>query len=96
MTSKQESKWTLFAAKVAAHIRDYVIPQYGDDLNDDEPAKYYDARDCVEQAKRYLARFGKSSRPGEEHRDMLKAAHWIQKAFDRLPERRTGEQESGQ
>ncbi|TIX28795.1 hypothetical protein [Mesorhizobium sp.] len=88
MTSKQESKWTAFAAKVAAHIRDYVIPQYGDE--GEEPAQEYDARDCVEQSKRYLARFGKSQRPGEEHRDLLKAAHWIQKAFDRLPEKRNG------
>ncbi|TJW14348.1 MAG: hypothetical protein E5W82_10240 [Mesorhizobium sp.] len=91
MTSKQESKWTLFAAKVATHIRDYVIPQYGDES--EEPAQEYDARDCIEQTKRYMARFGRSSRQGEDRRDLLKAAHWIQKAYDRLPERRADEQE---
>lgn len=80
--SAQGDKWDRFAAKVADHIQNYVIPQYGDEGN--EPAVEYDARDCVEQAKRYLARFGRSQRQGEELRDMLKAAHWIQKAADRL------------
>lgn len=81
--SIQVQKWIRFAKAVTAHIVNYVIPQYGDE-GDGEPAEDYDARDCVEQSKRYLARFGKSQRKGEELRDLHKAAHWIQKAADRL------------
>lgn len=80
--SIQVEKWKRFAAAVADHIANYVIPQYGDE--DAEPAQEYTAEDCVKQAKRYLARFGTSQRPGEELRDMHKAAHWIQKAADRI------------
>lgn len=80
--SIQGDKWNKFSADVSDHIENYVIAQYGDE--DEEPAQEYDAADCVKQAQRYLARFGKSQREGEELRDMLKAAHWIQKAADRL------------
>jgi HEPN domain-containing protein len=78
----QEKKWIAFAKRVTEHIKSYVIPQYGDE--GEEPAQEYDAADCVKQAQRYLARFGKSQRPGEELRDLYKSAHWIQKAEDRL------------
>jgi uncharacterized protein (DUF1810 family) len=80
--STQEIKWQLFAEGVVNHIREYVLPQYGDEGSD--PAAEYTAEDCVKQAQRYLARFGKSQRQGEELRDLHKAAHWIQKAADRL------------
>jgi hypothetical protein len=81
--SIQETKWRKFSNHVVNHILNYVLPQYGDE-RPDEPAAEYDAQECVNQAKRYLARFGKSQRPGEELRDLCKAAHWIQKAADRL------------
>lgn len=77
-------KWQRFADKVAAHIQNYVLPQYGDEDGGREPAEEYDADDCIKQAKRYLARFGTQSRVGEEELDLLKAAHWIQKAADRI------------
>lgn len=79
---KQLEKWKEFDAHVSAHITEYVVPQYGDDGED--PATEYDAGDCIKQAQKYLARFGRSSRPGEETRDLAKAAHWIQKAYGKV------------
>jgi hypothetical protein len=82
--SMQEKKWATFSCMVFDHIERYVIPQYGDE--GEEPAAEYTFEDCIKQAQRYLARAGRSSREGEDVRDLLKAAHWIQKAHDRLPE----------
>lgn len=80
----QEQKWRHFANAVAEHIRNYVVPQYGDE--GDEPAKEYDLDDCVKQAQRYLSRINTNQRPEGRERDLRKAAHWIQKAWHRLPE----------
>jgi hypothetical protein len=82
--SIQAKRWSGFSERILKHIETYVIPQYGDE--GEEPALEYSLDDCVKQAQRYLARHGKSSREGEEGRDILKAAHWLQKAYDRLPE----------
>jgi len=81
----QVSRWDRFCRMVRDHIEQYVIPQYGDENT--EPAKEYDFDDCIKQSQRYLARTKTTQRPHERGRDLLKAAHWIQKAWDRLPER---------
>lgn len=78
----QVNEWRKFSTELEKHLTEYVIPQYGDSGND--PATEYDFSDCVKQAKRYLARADSNQRPEGLPRDMLKAAHWIQKAFDRL------------
>lgn len=88
----QVRKWIRFAKQVTSHIKNYVIPQYGDE--DNEPAQEYDFMDCVKQAKRYLARADTSQRVGEELRDLHKAAHWIQKAADRLERRQLDAEKS--
>ena len=80
----QVIRWGEFSAAVVDHIIDYVVPQYGDE--GEEPAKEYDFEDCVKQAQRYLARAKTNQRPDGLPRDMLKAAHWIQKAWQRLPD----------
>lgn len=64
------------------HIRGYVEPQYGE--YDEDPISGYSTETCVEHARRYLARFGRSSRPGEERRDLIKAAHYLAVAIHRL------------
>jgi TPR repeat protein len=81
-TSKQVQRWRDFSAAVEEHITNYVIPQYGDE--GDEPAAEYDFEDCIKQAQRYLARAKTNQRPEGLERDMRKAAHWIQKAHNRL------------
>lgn len=78
----QLNQWAAFSQVVATHIQDYVLPQYGDVEN--EPATDYDAGDCIKQSQRYLARFNRQSRTGEELLDIVKAAHWLQKAYDRI------------
>lgn len=80
--SKQAEKWKVFSANVVEHIENYVVPQYGDE--DSEPAKEYDVDDCIKQAQRYLARAKTNQRPEGLERDMRKAAHWIQKAWERI------------
>lgn len=80
--SKKARKWDDFADMVHIHIENYVVPQHGDD--GDDPAKEYSASDCIKQSQKYLARFGRQSRPGEEERDLLKAAHYIQMAWRRM------------
>lgn len=76
--TKRGEQWQNFANEVFSHIEQYTAPQYGDEGED--PVSDYSAEDCVNQAKKYLARFGKNARPGQERLDMLKAAHYIQMA----------------
>lgn len=78
----QINEWRHFSIATEDHINNYVIPQYGDSGND--PATEYTFEDCVKQAQRYLARAKTNQRPEGLKRDMLKAAHWIQKAHLRL------------
>lgn len=79
---KQVQLWREFAALVEDHIVNYVIPQYGDE--EEDLATAYTLEDCVKQSSKYLARVGRSSRPGEEARDLLKTAHYVQKAHLRV------------
>ena len=78
--SKRGEKWQAFADAVGNHIETYTVPQYGDEGAD--LATGYTPEECVKQAQKYLARFGRNSRPGQEHIDTMKAAHYIQMAAD--------------
>jgi hypothetical protein len=78
--TKRSRRWDGFADKVAAHIDDYTVPQYGDE--GDDLASEYTAEKCVDQVKKYLGRFGRNSRPGQDELDIVKAAHYLQMAHD--------------
>lgn len=78
--SKRGDNWMGFAEQVKQHIDEYTVPQYGDEGED--LASSYTAEDCVKQANKYLARFGKNSREGQEKLDLKKAAHYLQMAHD--------------
>lgn len=82
MKSKRAEAWVGFAGTVAEHIDNYTVPQYGD-AGEDQVTEY-SAADCVQQAKKYLARFGRQSRSGEEGLDLIKAAHYIQMAHEKM------------
>ena len=82
MTSRRGEQWKAFAEAVANHIETYTVPQYGDEGEDIITEQ--DARYCVDHAKRYLARFGRSARPDNELLDLKKAAHYLQMAHDKL------------
>lgn len=66
------------------HVENYTVPQYGDKGKDQ--VSDYSAEDCVKQANKYLSRFGKNQRPGQEDLDLLKAGHYIQLALEKMHE----------
>ena len=76
--SKRGEDWKDFATEVYDHIETYTVPQYGD--KGEDQATEYNSRDHVNQAKKYLARYGTNSRPGQEVLDLIKTAHYCQMA----------------
>jgi len=81
-TSERGKDWKAFSDKVLNHIEIYTVPQYGD--KGDDIATEYSSADCIKQVKKYAARFGTNSRPGQEELDLLKMAHYIQMAAEAL------------
>ncbi len=80
--SKRGQDWVKFSGVVERHIEEYTVPQYGD--KGEDIASEYTAESCINQVKKYAARFGKNSRPGQERLDLLKMAHYVQMAFEAL------------
>lgn len=80
--SKRGDNWKLFSEQVHNHIEKYTVPQYGDAGED--LATEYTSTECVKQAQKYLSRFGRNSRPGQESLDLQKAAHYCQLASEKL------------
>jgi hypothetical protein len=70
--------WMVFAAAVLNHIENYTVGQYGDSGQD--PASEYTPEDALRSASKYIARFGRNAREGEQSRDFLKLAHYAQLA----------------
>jgi hypothetical protein len=58
------------------------VPQYGD--RGEDIITNYSAEDCIKQAEKYMKRFGKNKREGQEKLDLLKAVHYIQCAYDKM------------
>lgn len=79
-TSKRALDWRQFSDAVENHIETYTVPQYGD--KGDDLASEYSAEDCLQQVKKYIARFGSNSREGQEQLDLFKMAHYIQMAWE--------------
>lgn len=80
--SLRAEDFTVFAAKVVEHINAYTVPQYGD--KGDDPATNYASAECIAQIRKYAARYGKNSRPGQDKLDLIKIAHYAQLAHDLL------------
>ena len=85
MTPKRTNAWNDFAAKVADHITNYTVPQYGDAPNDN--VESWSAADCIAQVQKYAARFGTNQRAGQEELDLMKIAHYAQLAHDKLKQK---------
>jgi len=85
--SGKEQDWGMFSEVVQYHIRDYVIPQYGD--KGDDLASEYTIEECRLNLHRYVARLGKNSRLGHDELDCIKIAHYAQMIHHKLI---TGEQ----
>lgn len=78
--SQRGKDWARFAMLVLEHIENYTVSQYGD--TGEDPASNYTPEDALRSASKYIARYGKNARPGEQHRDFLKLAHYAQMAAD--------------
>ena len=72
--SLRADEWLTFSKKVYHHIENYTVPQYGD-LGEDQCTEFTPS-DFITQMKKYLNRFGKNSREGQQELDMLKIAHY--------------------
>lgn len=80
--SKRGDNWLRFSEEVRHHVDNYTVPQYGDAGED--RATHYTAEECIKQVEKYTARFGRNQRPGQQRLDLLKAAHYIQLAAEKL------------
>ena len=80
--SKRAVDFCGFAAGVVSHIDGYTVPQYGD--SPDDNVEGWSAEECFKQVERYLKRRNTSRRPDEKKLDILKAAHYLQLAYDRM------------
>ena len=78
------NNWALFAVAVEAHVEDYTVPQYGDKGEDQVTG--YTVEDCLKQAQKYINRYGRNVRPGQQDLDFIKAAHYIQLAAEKHQE----------
>ena len=74
--------WMQFALAVLDHTDNYVVPQYGDEGQD--LCGDWTEDECMREVERYVKRFKKNSRPGQQPRDMLKMCHYIQMAFHKM------------
>lgn len=83
-TNGKINDWEEFSSSVSEHINEYVIPQYGDKGEDE--CSDYTVEDLVKQIKKYSARQGKNSRPGQDQLDLIKIAHYAQMAHTLISE----------
>lgn len=74
--SERGKHWLVFAGLVLQHIEEYTVPQYGDFPNDS--VSNWTPEECMSSIKRYVARFGRNSRAGQDELDLFKIAHFAQ------------------
>jgi hypothetical protein len=79
--SLREQDWLEFSDRVAKHLREYTVPQYGD-KPDDEISRY-SVEVCVEAVAKYAKRYDKQSRQGQQELDFVKMAHYAQCAWEK-------------
>ena len=80
--TRRGKDWAMFQKEVLNHIETYTVPQYGD--KGEDLADEYSTQDCLNQVKKYVTRYGKNAREGQEKLDLLKMAHYIQMGFEAL------------
>jgi hypothetical protein len=73
-----------FADKVFNHIETYTVPQYGD--KGEDQMTNYTAKELVQQSQKYMSRYGRNAREGQQELDFLKAVHCLQMAHDKYLE----------
>jgi Sec7-like guanine-nucleotide exchange factor len=75
-------EWSKFSKRVFNHIETYTVPQYGDKGNDQ--CSEFSESDFITQMKKYLNRYGKNSREGQQRLDLLKIAHYAGMLYTKL------------
>ena len=70
----RSKEWWNFSKLVIDHIESYTVPQYGD-KGEDQCTEFTEA-DFITQLKKYLNRYGRNSRPGQQELDLIKIAHY--------------------
>ena len=81
----RSGEWRAFAQEVMIHIEEYTVPQYGD-KGIDQCSEFTES-DFITQMKKYLNRYGKNSREGQQQLDLLKIAHYACMLHSKLTER---------
>jgi len=82
--SLRAAEWQSFATRVFNHIEIYTVPQYGDKGHDQ--CSEFSESDFITQMKKYLNRYGKNSREGQQRLDLLKIAHYAGMLYTKLSE----------
>ena len=82
--SIRAKEWLNFSLKVFRHIETYTVPQYGDKGIDQ--CSEFSSSDFITQIKKYLNRFGKNYREGQEKLDLIKIAHYACMLHTKLSE----------
>jgi len=77
-------EWVKFSKRVFNHIEQYTVPQYGDKGSDQ--CSEFSESDFITQMKKYLNRYGKNSREGQQKLDLLKIAHYAGMLYTKLAE----------
>ena len=87
MQSKRGESWDKFAQQVSDHVEGYTVPQYGDTGQDQ--VSDWSIRDCLVSVKKYIARYNRGVREGQQELDFLKMAHFVQLAAEKYAERQS-------
>ncbi len=82
MNSNRGKEWQAFSDIVLNHIENYTVPQYGDFPQD--PASDFTIEQLTGNIKKYIARFGKNQRAGQDQLDLLKIAHYACIAYSKI------------
>jgi len=83
-SSLRAIEWQNFANEVFNHIETYTVPQYGDKGSDQ--CSEFSESDFITQMKKYLNRYGKNSREGQQMLDLIKIAHYTGMLYTKLAE----------
>jgi len=90
--SLRSTEWLDFSSEVFTHIETYTVPQYGDKGSDQ--CSEFSESDFITQMKKYLNRYGKNSREGQQKLDLLKVADYACMLHTKLTEDESKSEES--
>lgn len=79
MPETREQEWEEFSESVRNHCIKYTVPQYGE--KGEDQVTFWSIEDLITQIKKYCHRYGNNSRPGQEHLDFMKIAHYACMAY---------------